>query len=460
MDKIIAIFTFLTAFAVMILAFPDGVVAVLLTAVVSVPVIILIRQNTDESHFLIQLFLAALTFRMLFGVFIHVYDLRGFFGADAITYDWLGQSIVDVWFNNISSSDPVAQKAMSTGTPGWGMNYLTAILYLFTGRNLLAAQSFCAVIGAATAPMVYVCAMRIFHNREVGKISALMVALFPAFIIWSGQFLKDGLIIFLLVLAMTMVLQLQEKFNYFAVIFLVFSLFGILSLRFYIFYMVAISVAGSFLIGQSGSVKSIARGFIVLIVMGVALTYLGVLRTAGENFEKWGSLESIQRSRSDLSKRGDSGFGEDLDVSTTEGAITIIPIGFTYLMLAPFPWQLGSLRQAITIPEMIIWWCSMPLLIIGLGYTIKNRLRNAVAILIFTLMLTLAYSIFQGNVGTAYRQRTQIQVFLFIFIAVGWTIRKEKKENKRLASEAKRERLESHLRDKREKEERKDRDSK
>jgi hypothetical protein len=213
---------------------------------------------------------------------------------------------------------------------------------------------------------------------------------------------------------------------------------------------VAISVAGSFIIGQSGSAKSVARGFIILIVMGVALTYLGVLRTAGENFEKWGSLESIQRSRSDLSRRGDSGFGEEVDVSTTEGAITVIPVGFTYLMLAPFPWQLGSLRQAITIPEMIVWWCSIPLLIIGIGYTIKNRLRNAIAILIFTLMLTIAYSIFQGNVGTAYRQRTQIQVFLFIFIAVGWTIRKEKKENKKLVSAAKRERLESHLRDKRE----------
>ena len=56
MDKIIAIFTFLTAFAVMVVSFPDGVVAVLMAAVVSVPVIILIRQNTDESHFLIQLF--------------------------------------------------------------------------------------------------------------------------------------------------------------------------------------------------------------------------------------------------------------------------------------------------------------------------------------------------------------------------------------------------------------------
>src|SRR5215211_6277316 len=282
MDKIIAIFSFLTAFAVMIVSFPDGVVAVMMAAVVSVPVIILIRQNTEESHFLIQIFLAALTFRMLFGAFIHVYDLRGFFGADALTYDMLGQTIIDFWFHGASPNDMLVRKATSTGTPGWGMNYLTAIIYMISGRNLLAAQSFCAVVGAATAPMVYICAQKIFHNREVGRISALMVALFPAFIICSGQFLKDGLIIFLLVLAMTMVIQLQEKFNYFAVIFLIFALFGILSLRFYIFYMVAISVAGSFLIGQSGSVKSIARGFIVLIVMGVALTYLGVLRTAGE----------------------------------------------------------------------------------------------------------------------------------------------------------------------------------
>ena len=273
-----------------------------------------------------------------------------------------------------------------------------------------------------------------------------MVALFPAFIIWSSQLLKDGLIIFLLVLVMIMVMQLQEKFNYIAVGVLIFALFGILSLRFYIFYMVVISVAGSFVIGQSGSVKSIARGFIVLIVLGVALTYLGVLRTATENFDRYASLEKVQQSRSDLARSADSGFGGDENVSTAGGAISAIPIGFSYLMLAPFPWQLANMRQAITIPEMIVWWCSIPLLIAGLIYTIKNRLRNAIAILIFTLMLTIAYSIFQGNVGTAYRQRTQIQVFLFIFIAVGWTLKQEKKENRMAIRAAKREQMDSRLR--------------
>jgi len=451
MDKIIAIFCFFTAVAVILLAFPEGNFAVLVTGVLSVLAIILIRQNTEESEFLIRIFLLGLLARIVFGIFIHVFDLRGFFGGDAMSYDAMGQRLVDIWFNNAATNDFYSQKAMSTGTPGWGLNYLVGGLYTIIGQNILAAQFMCATVGAATAPMVYVCAHKIFHNNRVSKIAALMVALFPAFIIWSGQLLKDGLIIFLLVLAMTMVMHLQERFNYFAVIFLIFSLFGILSLRFYIFYMVAISVAGSFIIGQSGSAKSIARGFILLIVTGLALTYMGVLRTASENFDKWGSLEKVQRSRSDLARSADSGFGGDSDVSTAEGAITVIPLGFTYLMLAPFPWQLGSLRQMITIPEMIVWWCSIPLLIVGLVYTIKNRLRNAIAILIFTLMLTIAYSIFQGNVGTAYRQRTQIQVFLFIFIAVGWTLRQERRENIKAMRAAKNERLEKHLKEKREK---------
>lgn len=49
----------------------------------------------------------------------------------------------------------------------------------------------------------------------------------------------------------------------------------------------------------------------------------------------------------------------------------------------------------------------------------------------FTTMLTLAYSLFQGNVGTAYRQRSQMLVFYFIFVAVGAIILKEKAEDKR-----------------------------
>lgn len=46
-------------------------------------------------------------------------------------------------------------------------------------------------------------------------------------------------------------------------------------------------------------------------------------------------------------------------------------------------------------------------------------------------MLSLAYSIFQGNVGNAYRQRSQLLVFYFIFVAVGYVLLLEKREERK-----------------------------
>jgi uncharacterized integral membrane protein len=102
-----------------------------------------------------------------------------------------------------------------------------------------------------------------------------------------------------------------------------------------------------------------------------------------------------------------------------------------YLLFAPFPWQLGSLRQSLTLPEMVVWWAAFPLLILGAWFSLRYRLQQMAPILIFTSMLTLAYSVFQGNVGTAYRQRAQILVFYFIFVAVGGVLVKEKRDQRR-----------------------------
>lgn len=425
--------------------FPDGAVSVIVVVILCIPIIAWLKRNTDDGQFLIQLFLGALVARLLFGVFVNSFELQNFFGGDALTYDVLGKQLVDLWYGAASPNDFLSRRATNTGTPGWGMNYFVGFIYLFTGQNSLAAQSVCAVIGAATSPLVYICSLNVFQNRRVGKFAALLVAFFPAFIIWSGQMLKDGLIIFLLVLTMTMVVRLQKRFEWPSVLVLVMSLGGILSLRFYIFYMVGVAVAGSLVLAQLGTVRSLIRGVLLLGALGIALTYLGVFKTATENFEKFGDLDRLQASRSDLARRGESGYGEDIDVSTTEGAMTALPIGLVFLMLAPFPWQAASPRQAITMPEMLVWWAMIPLIFTGLAYTIRHKLKEAIPILIFTLMLTIAYSIFQGNVGTAYRQRTQIQVFLFMFIAVGWTLMQEKRENQRMLRQAARQRQEARL---------------
>ena len=436
MDKRLLVLCAVAAFAMCFISYPDGAASVLLILFVAVPVVWYIQKKTEEKEFLTNIFLLALLARIGLGVLIHYFNLRGVFGPDATLYDAVGQRLVEMWLGIPYPDDFATRYAENPGKSGWGMNYLVAAIYLVFGRGILIAQSFCGAVGAITAPMVYFCAEKIFNNRKVARNSAVLIALFPAFIVWSAQLLKDGLIIFLLVCSMTAILQLQKKFSYATVAFLIASVSGIIALRFYIFYFVAVSIVGSFFIGAETSARTIVRNIIIMVVIGLSLTYLGVIRNATENLEFYGNLERVQISRQDLAASADSGFGKDIDVSTTEGAIFAIPIGLAYLFFAPFPWQVTKVNQILLLPETFLWWALIPMMIVGLWYTINNRLRKAFPILIFSLMLTLSYSIFQGNVGMVYRQRTQIQVFLFMFIAVGWTLMQERRENKKLLMKA------------------------
>lgn len=419
--------------AVVGFVYPDSATALLIALISSTIAVVAIRKPAGDKRFVTNLFLAGLLVRLAFGIFLEIYpEMRDFFGADALTYHKRGDAIVGYWMGQLPADHYEVMRSTSLHLPGWGMNYLVAIIYYLLGPSLLAAQTLCAVVGAASAPLVYFLSNKIFLNKRVSQISGLAIAFFPSFVIWSSQLMKDGLIIFLLVLVMLMVMQLQEKFSYPSLVILILSLFGILSLRFYIFYMVALAVTGSFVIGLSGSTQSIVRRAALLVLIGLGLTYFGVIRNASSDISEYGRLDRIQQSRSDLAQSAESGYGEDVDVSTAEGAVSAIPVGFAYLMLAPFPWQMSSIRQLITLPEVLIWWSMLPLMVSGIWYAVRKRSRSAFPILFFSFMLTLAYSIFQGNVGTAYRQRTQIQVFLFIFIAVGWELWKEKREDKKM----------------------------
>jgi hypothetical protein len=191
------------------------------------------------------------------------------------------------------------------------------------------------------------------------------------------------------------------------------------------------AIVGSFIIDPKKSIHSLVFRASAVFIIGVSLSYFGFLGSIENQLGNNYTLENLSRNRLYLATAADSGFSKDLDVSTLEGALTALPEGFVYLMLAPFPWTVSNLRQAITLPEVLIWWSLIPFLISGLWYTFKRRLRQAISILLFLFILTITYSISQGNVGTAYRQRAQIQVFYCIFISVGLGVMLEKRENLR-----------------------------
>lgn len=440
MNVLLAISYLLVAiFAVIMMSF-DGFGGIIFCSFLVAGVIAVISRAEENKEFLIRVFVAALILRLFLAILAFGFDFQFYLASDYVVYDERGFALLE-YFQGGVIDEATKYYALDFQGVGGGMYFFVAGIYFFTGRNPLAASFFCGILGAATAPLVYLCAGKIFDNRRVAKISCLFIAFFPAMIIWSSFLLKDGIMVFFLVLTILSVLMLQEKFSLFYFSALMLSLVVIVGLRFYIFPILAVAAIGGFIVGTENSVKAQISRVAVIIVAGFLLTYFGISTIVQTNTTAFGSLERIQASRDDLAQTGDSGYGRELDVSTTEGALLALPVGLAYLMLAPFPWQITSIRAALTLPDTIIWWISIPFLITGMIYAVRYRFRKNIAIIIFSVTLTLFYSIFQGNVGTAYRQRTQVQVFYFMFVAAGLVAFIEKRENLKNAELLKRQKL-------------------
>jgi Dolichyl-phosphate-mannose-protein mannosyltransferase len=410
----------------------DAAKAVLLcTAIAAIAGFYCYKRKT-HGPFLLRLFVAGLLVRMVLAIAIFIFRGQDFFGGDALTYDFYGYAQMLGWSGDKYFQTIANQFVRSGEGSGWGMVYLVGAVYGIIGRNMLAVQLLNSVLGAATAVTIFLCAQHVFNNFRVARLAGMAVAFYPSLVLWSSQGLKDGPIVFCLALAILSTLKLGEKLRPKYILVLLAALIALFALRFYVLYMISVAIAGAFIIGmQQITASSFARQFSAIVLLGLALTYVGVTRSASTQLEHYGNLQTLQLTRQDAARSAESGFGRDVDVSSTAGALSTLPIGMLYLLFAPFPWQVASLRQSITLPEMVIWWASFPLLVLGLWFSIRYRLRMISPILIFTVMLTFAYSVFQGNVGTAYRQRAQLLVFYFIFVAVGFVLVKEKREERK-----------------------------
>jgi len=416
---------------VILIAPSDGGAATLMALPIAALAAWFIYRPKIDHRFLIRLFAAGLLVRIFVGTIIFAFHQQAFFGGDALTYDDFGFALMKTWEGDRSYQYLVDLFSGGGAASGWGMLYFVAVIYKVIGRNMLATQYVNSVLGAATAPLAYMISLEIFPNKRVARVSALLTAFFPSMVLWTSQGLKDGPIIFLLTVSILATLKLGNRFSLKYVSALALALCGLITLRFYVFYIIVLSITAAFVMGRRQlTAQSFARQFIVITVVGLALAYFGVSRYAGQQFETYGNLRQLQLMHLDASQSAQSGFNQDIDVSTPQGLLTAIPIGMTYLLLAPFPWQLTSLRQMITLPEMMLWWASLPLLVLGLWFAIKHRMREVAPIVIFTTLLTLTYSILMGNVGTAYRQRAQLLIFYFIFVGIGFVLVKEKREER------------------------------
>jgi 4-amino-4-deoxy-L-arabinose transferase-like glycosyltransferase len=405
----------------------DCLLAALLATVLNTVVLFQIRARAEssEAHFLLRVYAWAILIRCSLAIALNIFVTNSAFAAafwgDSGSYDIGGFQLALKW-----SGEPVLSPLTSMTISGYGWVYFVGAVYSVFGRNQLLVQFLNGLIGSVTMLVIYAIAARLF-DRAVARWAALFMAFFPQMVFWSTGMYKDPATQLCIAISMYAVLRLRERLSVGMIGIFVVAELALTTLRFYIAYFVAFAALATFLFAQR-------RGMVrLLITYGVLLgTLLGAFNVAvrRETLERQASymtLDRLQTTREDQAMWGQSGFGQEYDVSTPIGALAALPTGLVYLLFAPFPWAVSGLRQALVLPETLVWYALMPAFARGLLYAAKNRFRAALPILVFAASLTAAYALMQGNVGTAYRQRTQITMFFFIFMGVGLVERRRQR---------------------------------
>jgi 4-amino-4-deoxy-L-arabinose transferase-like glycosyltransferase len=405
----------------------DGLLALLLAGLLNLVVLYHVRARTDptETGFLVRVYVWAVLLRYALAVLLNALAGGSAFAAafwgDSGTYDIAGHQLALKW-----TGEPITSVYLFRGVSGYGWVYFVGSIYYFLGRNQLFVQFMNGLMGGLTVLVIYAIASRLF-DRAAARWAALFMAFFPQVVFWSTGMYKDPPILLSIASAMYAVVRLRERFSLPMIAVFVGAQVALVTLRFYVAYFVLFAALATFVFAQRRGTMRMVVTYSLLLGLLFGALGIAVERETLERQTTYVSLERLQTTREDQAVWGQSGFGREYDVSTPAGAISALPTGLVYLLFAPFPWAVSGLRQALAVPETLVWYALMPAFVRGVSFAVRTRFRAVLPILVFTVTLTLAYALMQGNVGTAYRQRTQITMFFFIFMGVGLAERRRRR---------------------------------
>jgi hypothetical protein len=378
------------------------------------PALIVIASRTiepEERPWLTRVMMIAFLLRALVASFFELFQAARLFHDDASRYEAIGVLLALSWRGEYPP--------IQLGAQNNGYHYICGgICYVF-GTFPLNIAMVNAVLGALTAWLIYRLARQFFHISVV-RFATLLAAFTPSIVLWGGMALKDPVMIFLIVATISAAISLKKKITLTPLLVIAVSVVAMQAIRFYMIYFVALAVLGAVAFDRSARLLTgISKQVVVVLAVGAFVAVLGLEGPALQGAETF-DLQRVSDFRRGMATSAQSGFSQDVDISTPGKAIAFLPVGMATLLLAPFPWQVVSLRPLIALPETMVWWFLFPSTVRGLMFVFKRRFAILSPLFIFVFSLTCGYSLTHGNVGSAFRQRAQIFILLFLFTAVGY----------------------------------------
>ena len=342
--------------------------------------------------------------------------LTSYFGGDAITYNDGGIALAHHW----AGLGPMP--ALPPGKDGFF--YLLGILYTVFGEHAGAGIAFDAGFAAAFMPLLHDATERQFGESAARYVLPICMFM-PGFMIWSSQMLRESGVYFGIALSLNAAVRISKNISFGAICGMISGVLLVFVWR----ASIGVLMGGGFLIAfiLQRKVKNtfatvIIAGIAAVLVMGLGIGHSGLTFIANTN------LQQINNVRMGSSTSAASGFLPNSDISTGSHAIGYLPIGTTFFMFGPAPWQIQGVRQLLAAPDALVWWALLPSLWRGIKAA-RRRVGRAINLYLLPAFANaIGLSLIIANFGTAVRERMQVIVFLVPLIALGLSLRKHPEE--------------------------------
>ncbi|HTF35704.1 MAG TPA: hypothetical protein VK714_18625 [Myxococcota bacterium] len=384
-------------------------------AVASPPVALIalwLRFRGDEHarQTLVPIFLAAFAVRAGVAIAIAYAAPDGYFALDDQRYSALGQELARHWAGQGSYPDDIHG---AVGYYVWN-----AAIFTVVGAVPLAATLLNGALGAGCTVLAWSLA-RPIGGETAARYAALLTAFFPSLVLWSSLNLKDALAVAAILVCVRGAQRLHARFRIGPVAAVTLGIAVLGELRGYLALVAAAALTVAIVVPRLGGRRAPVSIAAVLALGALVMVWVGPIEGLGDE----ASLESLDRARRELAF-GASAYQGDADISTPATALSFLPIGLGYFLLAPAPWQVWNTRQLLTLPEMLAWYAVLPQVVAGFLVAIRRRFGAALPLASFALFGTLSYALVESNLGTAYRHRAQVLVLFLVFGAIGLAERK------------------------------------
>ena len=281
-----------------------------------------------------------------------------------------------------------------------------------------ALVAFCA---ALTCLNLYRLAVELGADDGMAFRVAAIVLFSPAFLFYTSDMYKDGLVLLLISGALGSAFRLVRRLSVLHVVLGALSLLGLWYVRFYLVFVTIVPL----LVGLSGlGSKSVARPMFAA-VLG-ALAFLVIETTTGffgEMTETGNSAFALATSEAALEGNAAAGSG----VSFGDGGAAFGSLGpkILYTLFAPFPWQSGSIGLQLGKIEVLLWYY-----LLYRAWKSGRRLWREEPVLLlmflsFLLPSTIMYATIMTNIGLIVRERMAIVMIGSVLATLSWPAKEE-----------------------------------